>query len=231
MTTATRSVFVSLGISVLIVTATLTNASPGSGLRQPGIIASSGNARTEAAREAPRGDPPHAEARSAGCLTCHTRTDEATMHPGGTVVLGCADCHGGNPAVSAGASEAPGSAAYVALTRKAHPQPKNTGLWKTAANPERAYTEWLQETEDYIQFVNPGDFRVVDRTCGTCHAAEVRNSRTSMMTHGAMLWGAALYNNGAVPFKTPRFGESYAPDGTPQRLQTWPPPTSEEMRE
>ena len=26
-----------------------------------------------------------------------------------------------------------------------------------------------------------------------------------MMTHGAMLWGAALYNNGGVPFKNAAF--------------------------
>ena len=49
-----------------------------------------------------------------------------------------------------------------------------------------------------------------------------------MMTHGAMLWGAALYNNGAFPLKNPHFGESYGRDGTPQRLQTFPPPTAEE---
>ena len=156
------------------------------------------------------------QAQSAGCITCHTKTDEPTMHPSGTVSLGCADCHGGNPA---------------ATTKElGHPQPRLKNVWRGAANPERLYTEWLRESQEYIQFVNPGDLRVVDRTCGTCHAAEVMNVRTSMMTHGAMLWGAALYNNGAVPFKNPRFGESYAPDGTPQRLLTWPPPTPEETR-
>ncbi len=31
-----------------------------------------------------------------------------------------------------------------------------------------------------------------------------------MMTHGAMLWGAALYNNGSFHLKDPRFGESYS---------------------
>ena len=51
------------------------------------------------------------------------------------------------------------------------------------------------------------------------------------MTHGCMLWGAALYNNGAVPFKRPRFGESYSMHGTPQRLQTVPPPTPDEISE
>jgi hypothetical protein len=50
------------------------------------------------------------------------------------------------------------------------------------------------------------------------------------MTHGAMLWEAALYNNGAIPLKNPFFGESYGPDGKPQRLQTFPPPTPEETR-
>lgn len=157
-----------------------------------------------------------AHPQSVGCITCHTKTDEPTMHPTGTVSLGCADCHGGNPR---------------ATTKElAHPRPRLKNVWKTAANPERLYTDWLRESQEYIQFINPGDLRVVDRTCGTCHAAEVMNVRTSMMTHGAMLWGAALYNNGAVPFKTPRFGESYAPDGTPQRLLTWPPPTPEETR-
>jgi hypothetical protein len=155
-------------------------------------------------------------AQSVGCITCHTTTDEPTMHPSGTVSLGCADCHGGNPA---------------AITKElGHPQPRLKNVWKSAANPERLYTEWLRESQDYIQFINPGDLRVVDRTCARCHAAEVMNVRTSMMTHGAMLWGAALYNNGSVPFKNPRFGESYAPDGSPQRLQTWPPPTAEETR-
>ena len=40
--------------------------------------------------------------------------------------------------------------------------------------------------------------------------------------------GAALYNKGAFPLKDPHFGESYSPEGTPQRLQTYPPPTPEE---
>jgi hypothetical protein len=80
--------------------------------------------------------------------------------------------------------------------------------------------------------VNPGDLRVAEKTCGSsgCHASEVGRVRTSMMSHGAMLWGAALYNNGAFPLKNPHFGESYGPDGTPQRLESVPPPTPEETR-
>jgi len=119
----------------------------------------------------------------------------------------------------------------VATKRQAHPQPKIFTNTTDAANPVRAYTDWLKEDWNYIRFVNPGDLRVAEKTCGTsgCHTSEVRKVQTSMMTHGAMLWGAALYNNGAVPFKTPRFGESYGPDGKPQRLITSPPPTQEEI--
>ena len=84
----------------------------------------------------------------------------------------------------------------------------------------RAYTNWLKESPEYVRFVNPGDLRVATETCGTagCHTSEVRNVPTSMMTTGGMLWGAALYNNGAYPYKDTRFGESYARDGTPQTV-------------
>ena len=39
-----------------------------------------------------------------------------------------------------------------------------------------------------------------------------------MMNHGAMLWGAALYNNGAFRIKNYRFGQAYGADGAPLRL-------------
>jgi hypothetical protein len=87
------------------------------------------------------------------------------------------------------------------------------------------------ESPEFVRFVNPGDLRVAHLSCGTtgCHADQVLRVRKSMMTHGAMLWGAALYNNGSVPFKAARFGESYSMNGAPQRLQTVPPPTEVEI--
>jgi len=51
-----------------------------------------------------------------------------------------------------------------------------------------------------------------------------------MMTHGAFLWGAALYNNGAFPLKRATFGESYGPGGVSQKLTAVPPPSPEEIR-
>ena len=172
-----------------------------------------------------------ADRKSAGCLTCHTSTDSPTMHATGTVRLGCTDCHGGNSEARIIPGTPRDSAEYAQVKGQAHPQPRDPKVARTSANPERAYTGWLRENWDYVRFVNPGDLRVAEKTCGTsgCHAAEVRKVQTSMMTHGAMLWSAALYNNGAVPFKTPQFGESYAPDGTPRRLMTFPPPTPAEI--
>ncbi|MBZ5654573.1 MAG: hypothetical protein LAO56_04750, partial [Acidobacteriia bacterium] len=149
----------------------------------------------------------------------------------GTVRLGCTDCHGGNSEVRVAPGSPQNSAAYAQAKSKAHPQPSDPKAARSSANPERTYTNWLRENWEYVRFVNPGDLRAAEKTCGTsgCHTAEVRKVQTSMMTHGAMLWGAALYNNGAFPLKSPRFGESYGTDGSPQRLTTFPPPTPEEI--
>ena len=173
-----------------------------------------------------------ADRKSSGCITCHTRTDEPTMHSTGTVRLGCADCHGGNPDAALPAGAAAGSADYEEAKKKAHPQPRLTQFGDSSANPVRPFAQWLKESPEYIRFVNPGDLRIADQTCGQagCHASEVRAVRTSMMTHGGLLWGAALYNNGSYPLKDTHFGESYASDGTPQRLRTWPLPTPEETK-
>jgi hypothetical protein len=172
-------------------------------------------------------------ARNTGCVSCHGMTDSATMHTTGTVFVGCTDCHGGSSDIQRPANANPGSAAYEQAKKRAHPRPRLPDLWRSSANPVRPYTGWLKESREYIQFVNPGDLRVAEQTCGSasCHAKEVRTVQTSMMTHGAMLWQAALYNNGAFPFKDARFGESYSPDGTPRGIRTWPPPSPQDILE
>ena len=149
-------------------------------------------------------------------MACHGQTDSPTMHTTGTVHLSCTDCHGGKPDIQPPAGAQKGSAQYEEAKKRAHPQPRIPSLWKSSANPVRPYTQWLEESKEYIKFVNPGDLRVAEQTCGSagCHAREVVAVRTSMMTHGAMLWQAALYNNGAYPYKDARFGESYSPERT-----------------
>src|SRR5712692_3789579 len=170
--------------------------------------------------------------KSAGCVSCHTSTDEPTMHPTKTVHLGCTDCHGGNSSVSVASGAAPNTLEYSSAKEKAHVQPRDPAFKNRSALPERTYTKWLAESAEYIKFVNPGDLRVAPETCGaaSCHAAETRAVYTSTMTHAGMLWGAALYNNGAYPTKNTRFGESYDRDGVPQSIKTSPKPTPDETR-
>jgi hypothetical protein len=174
-----------------------------------------------------------ADRKSAGCITCHTSTDEPTMHPSKVVHLGCADCHGGNFSTGIAQGTTPGPAEYNSVKQKAHVQPREPAFRERSAIPERSYTKWLKESPEYIKFRNPGDLRVAPETCGTlgCHPSETRAVSTNMMTHAGFLWGAALYNNGGFPYKNTRFGESYDRNGAPQSLKTVPPPTPEETRD
>ena len=121
------------------------------------------------------------------------------------------------------------------IRRRAIPSGENSKLtrsraiasmWKSSANPVRPYADWLKENKEYIQFVNPGDLRVAEETCGSsgCHAREVRAVQTSMMTHGAMLWQAALYNNGAFPIKTRASAKATRRMGCRSAFSTYPPP-------
>src|SRR5882762_5602535 len=173
-----------------------------------------------------------ADRKSSGCISCHTSTDEPTMHPTRTVHIGCTDCHGGNASVSIAQGAAANSPEYNSAKEKAHVQPNDPVFKNRSALPERAYTKWLAESAEYVKFVNPGDLRVATETCGAagCHATETRAVSTSMMTHAGFLWGAALYNNGSYPVKNARFGESYDRNGKPQSIKTSPKPTTEETR-
>ena len=86
--------------------------------------------------------------------------------------------------------------------------------------------QWLEESEEYIQFVNPGDLRgerrVTRPKCATSAGGDDdrraccgrRRSTTTAVT----------------PYKNARYGESYAPDGTPQTLPAFPAPTAEETQ-
>ena len=173
-----------------------------------------------------------ARRKSAGCVGCHTSTDEPTMHPTRTVHIGCTDCHGGNSLIAIPPSAAPNSPEYNSAKEKAHVQPREAIFKQHGARPGRTFTKWLRESYDYVKFINPGDLRVAPETCGAtgCHASETRAVSTSMMTHSGMLWGAALYNNGGYPAKNTRFGESYDRHGQPQSIKTSPVPTPEETR-
>lgn len=158
--------------------------------------------------------------KSAGCLSCHEKTDAPTMHPFPGVNLGCADCHGGDAAVMRSKDAKPGSDAYLATLRAAHVQPRwpEAWHWPASANPERSYTLLNRESPAFVRFVNPGDLRAADAACGACHQGIVNAQKRSLMATNAMFWGGAGYNNGIVPYKHYVLGESYTDDGQGARI-------------
>ncbi|MDB6025778.1 MAG: hypothetical protein JWM68_2001 [Verrucomicrobiales bacterium] len=160
--------------------------------------------------------PQEAMKKSLGCLECHAGSED--MHASPNVVLGCTDCHGGNPI--------PG------LTQRlAHVLPENPLFFQSSANPADSSVLLNHESPEFVRFVNPGDLRVAEQSCGLCHQKIIDHVQNSMMNHGAMLWGAALYNNGAVPHKNYRFGQAYGADGVPLRLENPTPVTPEDTKE
>ena len=163
---------------------------------------------------------------NAGCVSCHGEyapPDNHAMHASGNVAIACIDCHGGNPQVMRPDSIAMGSPDAKHIQSMAHVQPrdKTRGLWErngvmTAANPSAPGASTLEESLDFIRFVNPGDLHVARAACGGCHNGDkydyiVDRVNKSMMTHGSMLWAAALYNNGSINQKNAVYGEAYAP--------------------
>jgi hypothetical protein len=191
--------------------------------------------------------------KSAGCQSCHVKRiqdeeeppqpgivrDSPSMHMS-SVRLGCFDCHGGDPTEGReGTIE--GSREFEEAKRRAHAKPRFPDQWPrskrpempgsySAANPERMRTHWRAESVEWVRFVNPGDLRVAGKTCVGCHP-KTEAVFSSMMTHGAMLWGAALYNNGAIDVKNPIFGEAVLPDGSTAVLRRTPPPPPELTRD
>ena len=166
--------------------------------------------------------PTEARAKSAGCLTCHSATEQATMHANPGVVLGCTDCHGGDAMVMLPAGATHGGAAYRTLIEQAHVLPRYPQSWghPSAANPERSYTLLNRDSPEYIRFVNPSDYRVAREACGACHLPLIQAAERSLMATGAMLWGGAAYNNGILPFKRYITGEGYTQDGKPAKLES-----------
>ncbi|MBC7522620.1 MAG: hypothetical protein H7268_16205, partial [Sandarakinorhabdus sp.] len=152
-----------------------------------------------------------ADAKSAGCLTCHTASDEWTMHAPKSVVLGCTDCHGGDTKVLAPPGLAKTDPAYAKLRDDAHVLPMFPEAWHfpSSANPKRSYTLLNRETPEFVRFVNPSDYRVARESCGACHLPVIEAAERSMMATGVMLLGGAAYNNGIAPYKNYVFGETY----------------------
>src|SRR5260370_15935686 len=66
-----------------------------------------------------------ADGKSSGRISCHTSTDEPTMHPTKTVHLVCTDCHAGTASRSDSSVVTSNSPQYTSLNAKAHVQPRD----------------------------------------------------------------------------------------------------------
>ncbi len=168
-----------------------------------------------------------------GCVKCHNNIEPMHRYNASGDVfdtlkdgkdaqgLTCTSCHGGNPA--------------TIIQKSAHVQPRYPKEWGckdgdcSSRNPERTNTLIAKESQEFVRFVNPGDFRAVTQACGECHTDQNQKVSQGMMAHGSMLWGAALYNNGGYHIKDTQFGESYNDDGQPQALFQTPSPTREQQ--
>ena len=161
-----------------------------------------------------------ADAKSDGCMSCHTTVDSKTMHPDASVVLGCTDCHGGDASIRATAGLDPKSKAYAALRDQAHVLPLYPKTWgyPSSANPKQSYTLLNRESPEFVRFKNPSDYRAARDSCGACHLDVVHAGERSIMATGAMLFGGASYNNGILPYKNYVLGESYTRDGLPAKI-------------
>src|SRR6185295_4863273 len=71
-----------------------------------------------------------ADAKSAGCVSCHKGIEP--MHVSGAVNLGCTDCHGGNASVMARGGVDP--ATDTDAKNRAHVLPLHPEVWKTSGN-------------------------------------------------------------------------------------------------
>lgn len=168
-----------------------------------------------------------------GCLACHKNIEPMHVPQGQEgkakidaqgkdgVGLSCTSCHGGNP--------------FGKTQADSHVKPSFPEVWTrdgkpSSGNPENTNALLERESYEFVRFINPADLRASRETCGACHNKEVANVSNSMMTHGAMLWGAALYNNGGYPLKDTRFGESYSETGAPQELWRVPQPSAQETK-
>ncbi len=156
-----------------------------------------------------------ADAKTRGCMSCHTATDSHTMHQNPAVVLGCTDCHGGDAKVFKPDGAKRDDAPYLAALRQSHVLPRDETAWKwpASAAPERAYTMLNRESPEFVRFINPGDLRVAREACGACHLPIIHASERSLMATSAMLWGGAAYNNGILPYKRYILGEAYTREG------------------
>ena len=70
-------------------------------------------------------------------MSCHAASDAPSMHDNQAVLLGCADCHGGDATVTAPAGLAKADPQYASLRDHAHVLPRYPENWHYPVPPTR----------------------------------------------------------------------------------------------
>ena len=151
------------------------------------------------------------------CMQCHngsTANDFAgpgleNPHPFvGAAMLRCTTCHGGNPdGIDAVTSHIPpppeiGDDANMQVNAVAYFNRLTlTGIDKF---PDYSVDGVNYTALDYLQFINPGDLRVVtqSRSCGQCHSGHAESVNGSLLATSAGIFSGAMFAIGvdnAIP--------------------------------
>jgi hypothetical protein len=142
-------------------------------------------------------------AKDASCIRCHglASAEDAVgienAHP--WAYLGCVECHGGT-------GVDPGDPAHALGVEESHVHiPHEIAQSGSITTPDRtayenyylahAGVERLEGGLEWLRFVNPGDLRVVDQTCGRtgCHPQTALAVKNSVMTTVVGKLDAMLY--------------------------------------
>lgn len=122
------------------------------------------------------GDPP---VQGDQCQTCHVGIEP--IHPPSAGMEGrCVVCHGGDAEAKTKEDAHIAVPSDWAAIRTDDLPPAPEGFIKDFASDQLAQVE-----PAYLRFINPGDIRVVDDTCGTCHPAQAASLKNSIMTTNA----------------------------------------------
>ncbi len=163
------------------------------------------------------------------CTDCHQGIEPA--HPF-LPEQRCSFCHGGNEkGTTKDKAHVPVPADWADIRGTALP-PSPFGFIKDFTPDQLAALD-----PAYLQFINPSDIRVVEKTCGVCHPSNVATMPNSVMVTNAGHYYPTLYLAGLQNDTLARYGSYPASasscdeaDGTVCDLVTLPPPSSEEIQ-
>ena len=123
------------------------------------------------------GCPPKVGEGEESCMHCHRGIEQA--HP--PIAEGqCTTCHGGDGEVFEKEN------AHVAIPQN-YAQVRGEGLPPAPPGFIKDFApDQLDAIDpDYVRFINPGDLRVLDQTCGQCHQEQSRTLKNSIMATNA----------------------------------------------